>query len=501
MKALVLRSGLALLGLALPAWLAGCGDEVQGRVRLLVVPHHQGRGAVQDPFQLVRQVEVGLTDAQGGHRSLGQGAPLASFGPGLVSEGLVGAPTLVGRNERGRAVSLGYGAPLRLAAGLETSRSVAFCRLDHAVARPSPEGVTDEVPGQLPPALRLELQNLETGSLTDPLDAGALVWLAWRPEALVVWIRVVDDDVRPAASGLPLETGDALRVYLDAEADGLGEGPHDRIWTVAADGRVSPEDARSHVSVSARTGGYDVRLELPIPPARKNALLGFDLRLWDVDAQGPASVLTWVFDPRAQGAEPSPAEYGRIVLAPALLDLLPASEGFPDEASLAGSDGLVVLSGDWSPAALRLEVQVPDDSVRPSGQGPALVGADRVELWLDLANGEPPAPERHRFHRLVIAAGGAATHAAGPSPEAVGEAGVAFTGQARGIQTGQGYRVELELPWADLDLPAGPGRGWFLGLEVVVQDEDGAGARASAWSGHPGSPWLWNELRLFTLQE
>ncbi|HOX42027.1 MAG TPA: hypothetical protein PK668_00440 [Myxococcota bacterium] len=493
-----MRRVAALLGLAL---LAGCGDDVQGQLRLLVVPHHQGRNPVQDPFALVERVEVGLTGEDGVFRPLGEGAPLHRFGPGLLSPGAQGAPTLLGYNERGREVSLGFGLPVALRTGQDESRSVALVRLDHAVARPlGPVAgeLADPFAGQAP-ALRLGEQQLESGALDSDDDAGALVWALWGPDGLRLKLRVRDDQVQAAPADQAISAGDGLRVYLDGLADGLAGGADDLVISVGADGRVEPA-AGAQAAIVPWAGGYEVSLSLPLPAPAKNGGVGFDVRVWDLDAGGAPSVLTWVFDPRTPGAEPSPAGYGRLVLAPALLDLLPRGQGPSARASLAGRDGLVALDGAWDELGLTLAVDVPDDAVQTAGGGEELTGADRVELWLDLANGLPPALERHRFVRLLASAGGQAVLAAGPAPGAIDTGGVAFTGQVVGAAHAGGYLIEAYLPWADLGLEAGAQRDWFLGLEVLVQDEDPGGAQGAGWSADPARPELWNELRLFDLE-
>lgn len=474
---------------------AGCGDDVRGELRLLVVPLHQGRNPIQDPFSLVAEVELGWTAADGSYRTLGRDAPDARFGPGLLGALERGAPTLVGLNERGRPVSRGFGRPQQLAAGIDAVISVPFARIDHALARRVPAaGLADPFADQ-PPALRLDAANLEQGQLADEDDAGCLAWILWDDDGLWLDARLRDDAVEPAGMGPPAD-GDALVIYLDPQADGVADDPNDRLIQVGADGRVAPEGAAEEVEVASVAGGWRVRLRVPLPGGSKNQQLGFDLRQVDFDGGGPPLLLTWTFDPQAQGADPEADQFGRLVLGTALLDLLrlPGAEQRID-----APDGQVRLGGWWDAEALHLTVEVPDDDVQSAAGGEGLAGADRIELWLDLDNARPPLAQT-RFFRLSATAGGDARLAGGPEPANVTEQGFAYSGRVEAASRGDGYRVDASLPWADLRLDEPPQRGWFFGLQLRLVDEDAGDSSETWWAAGADRPQVWNELRLFSTE-
>jgi hypothetical protein len=55
------------------------------------------------------------------------------------------------------------------------------------------------------------------------------------------------------------------------------------------------------------------------------------------------------------------------------------------------------------------------------------------------------------------------------------------------------------MPWADLGIER-PERGWFLGLQLRLIDEDAGKTATVSWSDGEGlDPALWPELRLFSL--
>ncbi len=476
--------------------LGGCGDEVRGSVRLLVVPLHQGRAPVQDPFSLVDRVEIGLTATDGSYHSMGRHAPLSRFGPGLVGSAGTGAPTLIGLNDRARPVSLGYGAPVSVEPGVDAFVSVPFARVDHAVAhrlraidadRPAPLS-------SLPPTLRLDAANLEQGQLDGGGDAACLVWLAWTDAGLLFKARLGDDEVAPAGIGSPAD-GDAVVLYIDPDGDPDVAPGDEIVVTIGADGRVEPEGVLSAVQAQAVAGGWEVEATLPGGGWYKNQQLGFDLRMIDTDAQG-TSLLTWVFDPRSQGADPTSDQYGRLVMGVPLLDLV---EQNGPRLPVSIPEGVVEVAGRWNATQLTLRIDVPDDEVRPSGPAGGIEQADRVAIWLDLGNGEA-APEGQRFQRLTVSAGGSLELAAGPDPDNVTDLGLAFTGQVTATTRADGYTVEIVWPWSDLQLTEQPQRGWFLGLEAEIFDEDAGGLEQHTLSDGVGQPELWSELRLFAVE-
>ena len=90
--------------------------------------------------------------------------------------------------------------------------------------------------------------------------------------------------------------------------------------------------------------------------------------------------------------------------------------------------------------------------------------------------------------------------AAGPDPDNVTDLGLAFSGQVTATTRADGYSIELTWPWADLQLSEQPQRGWFLGFEVEIYDEDEAGLGLHSLSDGIGQPGLWSELRLFAVE-
>ena len=485
--------------LVLFACLPACGQEVQGELRLTVVPLHSGRNPVQDPFSLVAQVEIGLTDEDGRFTSMGSENPLSRFSPGLVEPGRVGSPTLIGLNDRGRPVSRGFGRVIGLLDGVDETVPVHFARVDSAVARrvrAIDRALADPFAAR-PPSLRLDLSNLEQGQVESESDGSCVVWILWDDDQLLFKVRVFDESIEATEAPTPVAQGDSLGIYLDAAPLGGQAGPEDRVLRLGADGRVEPADGVQDLSVEQVSGGYVQRFALPWPSVAKNQEFGFDLRLVDVDEGASPSLMTWVFDPIQAGEDPLPDQYGRLTMGVPVLDALDrtgSSLGF------SSHDGQVTLGGHWDAQGLVLELDVHDDQVTPAGPSGGLDGADRVAVWLDLANGDPPALDPIRFFRLSASAGGTTLLEGGPDPANVTDQGLGFSGSVSATTRASGYTLAVTLPWADLQLASEPQRGWFLGLEIEVVDVDGADEQTSCWSDAPDRPDRWSEIRLFSAE-
>jgi hypothetical protein len=237
------------------------------------------------------------------------------------------------------------------------------------------------------------------------------------------------------------------------------------------------------------TGGYLVRVTLPLEDAAKNRALGFDIRIYDRDGEAPAAWATWRFDPRREGAEPLLEDFGKLVLGAPMLDLLERpgpSRTFPV------ADGDAEVEGSWSKEGVAVLVSVADD---------AFEDGDRVEVWFDLANGAPPAPEPTRFFLYAGERGADYQTARGDSVDGMTDRDDSVSAVDWTEHPG-GYTLALTVPWPDLGLVAGePQRGWFLGMEVRVTDTDAQGQQIFGWSDSAGlRPELWPELRLFTTE-
>ncbi len=469
---------------------AGCGDDIQGSVRLLLVPPHQGRNPTQDPFQLVELVEIGVIDGNGAFSTFGQAHPTARFGPGLVDGDKQGAPYVLGLNDRGRPVSWGFASPVMLHKGIDETISLPFSQTGLAAAsRITLQDRTSADPfAERPPSLFVDQRNLESGAIDGPSDLTALVTALWQGGDLLLRVGVRDNWISPAGAGDDINTGDALRIYYD----GL-------VITAGADGRCEAPQEVSACTAEQISGGWRVEMTLPLGDPGKNRLVPFDLRLYDSDDGEALALATWRFDPRRQGEEPLPEDYGKIVLETPLLQALPESGPL---SGFSGPDGMIEVGAGWNDTDLVVSVRVPDDDVRTQASGQDLQGADRVEMWLDLANAYPPISEPVRFLRVTGSAGASEVHAGGQDPADMRTDLFGFTGSVSGTAATGEYVVEFEIPWSDLQLESiSAQKGWFLGIEIRVVDEDDGKVTTTAWSNEEDlDPNLWPELRLFDLK-
>ena len=87
-----------------------------------------------------------------------------------------------------------------------------------------------------------------------------------------------------------------------------------------------------------------------------------------------------------------------------------------------------------------------------------------------------------------------------PDPDSVTELGTAFSGRVTATTRTDGYSIDLFWPWGDMQMGEDPQRGWFLGLEVEVIDEDSGGQARYSLSDGTRQPELWSELRLFATE-
>jgi hypothetical protein len=464
--------------------LGGCGDDIQGNLRLLLAPIHAGRGQTQDPFVSVDRVEIGLVNEWARFHPLGNATLKSKLGPGLVKSGQRGTPYVIGLDRLGRPVAQGFGPYLSLVEGIDSTLTVFFYELDTTLATRihAQERGSDPFAGK-PPAMFMDHRHLEVGSIDGQEDLSALVTLLWQGDDLLIKVRVRDDQYTPAPMGGALTDGDAVRVYLE-----------DQVVTIAADGRPDPPDGASNIVAGETSGGYLTSMVMPLASVGKNRQIGFDIRIYDKDGEDPMAVATWQFDSESFGDELRPEEFGTLVLGVPLLDLLQSRKAFT---SFPCGDGMVELNGTWSAEALTLTVTVPDDEVLTAGTPE---GADRVEIYLDLINDLPPVVDPARFIRIASTAGGNLAITRGNDPTDVTQA-FTFTGDVQATTSAGSYSISLSLPWEDLELVSNPRRGWFLGLEIRVVDEDFGGASIYSWSDSTDlDSSLFPELRLFTVE-
>jgi cellulose/xylan binding protein with CBM9 domain len=470
--------------------LGGCGEQVQGNLRLLLVPPHEGRNPNQDPFVLVDRVEIGVVDSTGVFSSFGDSAPNARFGPGLISGDWQGAPFVLGLNSLGRPVAAGFGLPITVSSGIDQTITVPFSQTNTGVARriPLQDRTLEDPFANRAPSLFIDNRNLESGAIDSPADLTSLVTAIYQANDLLLRVRVLDDQVVAAASDEQIINGDAVRIYLE-----------DIVVTAGADGRFEVPISVTAGEVETVSGGYQVEIVLPLSERFKNRRVPFDVRVYDKDGAETPALATWCFDPRRQGEEPLFDDYGDLILGVDVLDVL---EQPGPTSTFPGSDGLVEINGSWNQNGLTLEVNVPDGDVRTQANDDDLTGADRVEVFLDLGNGVPDIVDSIRFVRVTASAGGSKTYAGGWDPNALETIHFGFTGTVTGTTTPEGYKIEVVVPWSDLQLnPQLPQRGWFFGVEIRVVDEDDGWTGTTSWSDSIElAPDDWPELRLFSAE-
>jgi hypothetical protein len=329
----------------------------------------------------------------------------------------------------------------------------------------------------------IDPRHKELGSIDSGQDdLSAVITLLWQGNDLLLQIRVRDDVVTTAPSGGELVLGDAVEVYLE-----------DQIVTVTPDARI--DGVASDISAGVVSGGYLISMAMPLSAVGKNRGLGFDVRIYDKDDENPIAMATWQFDGAGiAGDELQPAEFGTLVLGVPLIDLLQSREAFQ---AFPCRDGMVEVTGGWSETDLMLTVTVPDDEVNTAGTPD---GADRVEVYLDMVNNRPPSVDPARFVRIVTTAGGNEEITRGDDLAAVTQ-NFTFTGEVQATSSAGMYSIALTLPWEDLELVSSPQRGWFLGLEIRVVDEDSGGAETFSWSDSAVlDSNLFPELRLFSVE-
>jgi hypothetical protein len=404
----------------------------------------------------------------------------------LVSGGRKGAPYIIGLNNRDRPVAQGFGPYLSLVKGIDSTLTVPFYELNTAVAAriSAQERVTEPFAGK-PPAMFMDYRHKELGSIDEGQDdLQAVATLLWQGNDLLIQVRVRDDHFTPAETGGVLTDGDAVSVYLE-----------DQVVTVTPDGRIDPSDGATDLSSGPVSGGYLISMVMPLSAVGKNREIGFDMRIYDKDEEDPVAMATWQFDGGAiLGDDLLPSEFGTLVLGVPLIDLLQSREAFQ---AFPCRDGMVEVTGAWSETDLTLTVTVPDDDVKTAG---TLEEADRVDIYLDLVNNYPLFVDPARFIRVVSTAGGSKEVTRGNDLDDPTQ-NFTFTGTVQATAAAGRYSVALTLPWEDLELVSSPQRGWFLGLEIRVEDRDDSGAGTFSWSDSADlNSDFFPELRLFTVE-
>ena len=173
--------------------------------------------------------------------------------------------------------------------------------------------------------------------------------------------------------------------------------------------------------------------------------------------------------------------------------------------SLPGSGGKLRPANDfdpsfrigWNDRGIVLLAEVSDNVIRPAGDASQLPRADSVEIFVTPKRGSA------EHYRLVVAPG---ADAGSPSPlsrfddHRTTTAGEDLAAEIAGNRTPGGYLLEICLPWKNLKMT--PGLGREVGIQLVVNDDDGRGDKyrfQALWhpAGNPArDPLAYQTFRL-----
>ncbi|HVK88435.1 MAG TPA: sugar-binding protein, partial [Kofleriaceae bacterium] len=321
-------------------------------------------------------------------------------------------------------------------------------------------------------------------------SGSADVRAAWDAQALYLAFDVTDETLLPASgTESALWNGDGIEVMIDAANDRSATADlNDYHFIVSSSGQLADSRAWSDytyasgatVQTTPRSGGYRVEMTIPfaalgVTPS-SGLQLGFDVAFNDRDVAGGELTST---DYAGLGAFNDPAGWGTLVLSPPThtaprFAVAPSNDGALDEyatvpaITLAGASGSAEVRIGWDAQALYLGFDVTDGTLLPaSGTESALWNGDGIEVMIDAADDRSATSDLNDYHFIVSSSGQLAdsrgwsdyTYASGATVQAVPRTG--------------GYRVELTIPFAALDVTASA--GLQLGFDVAFNDRDVAG--------------------------
>ena len=346
------------------------------------------------------------------------------------------------------------------------------------------------------------IDRLVEGSVTDESDFSASWVGTYDAENLYLLIEVNDADF--SINSPDIQDRDGIEIFIDGDNSGGNsyDGENDFHYVFPL-GSMEFEElsfgATQGVEIDLRTrlGTYALEVAIPwstigISPT-EGTTFGFNIYVNDNDRRsggGRQARLSW--QARSNDAATNPGVFGTITtteVAPIpTVNQLNASQnitldGRNDDAAWAEAEVLELSNyferditpgvGDlaaswsslWTPSALYFYVDVTDDDLRRNSTNFVLV--DGFQIFLDLGYERTTEVDGNDF-RLVVQQG---------RPNQIFDDYNNLTQGARAVVVdkadGSGYTAEIELPWFALGVT--PSVGMFLGIDVLVTDDDAGG--------------------------
>ncbi|QHW33438.1 hypothetical protein GZH47_23335 [Paenibacillus rhizovicinus] len=301
----------------------------------------------------------------------------------------------------------------------------------------------------------------------------------WDDDNLYVGVKVLDGSLQRNAAH-DVWQDDSVEVYLDgsnSKAATYDKNDHQLTFGYSDSELGVGAGIAKKTAQSAIDGGYEMEFQIPwssvgITKPAAGTSIGFDIGNNDNDngGSGRDSVLMW----NGTGDNYKDAsKFGTLYLGNGAKTAVAEGpqafitvDGNLNEPSWAlnnavsnpaagHSDNAVTFGALSDDANLYVGVDVKDSNLQSN---------DGVELYLPDATGA--------IHQV----------AAGYDNQTLPSGGDLTGIQYHQFKTADGYSVELEIPWSDLDLT--PTRDWSIPVEIVNNDDDGAGSAARLrWNG------------------
>ncbi|QHT59779.1 hypothetical protein GXP70_07310 [Paenibacillus lycopersici] len=339
-------------------------------------------------------------------------------------------------------------------------------------AAPAMDGKLDAGEGWV---INNQVGKMISGMSDDDVTFGTL----WDDNNLYVGVKVLDGSLQRNAAH-DVWQDDSVEVYVDggnSKAATYDKNDHQLTFGYSDSELGVGAGIAQKIAQSDIDGGYEMEFQIPwssigITKPAAGTAIGFDIGNNDNDNGGPGrdSVLMW----NGTGDNYKDAsKFGTLYL----------SNG-AKTAVAEGPQAFITVDGNLNEASWALTNTVSNPAAGHSDNTVAfgaLSDDNNVYLGVDVKDANLQSGDGVELY-IPDAAGAIHEIAAGYDNQTLLSGGDLAGIQYRQSQTADGYSVELEIPWSSLAMT--PTRDWSIPLEIVNNDDDGAGSAARLrWNG------------------